>query len=114
MLARILQEALANAFRHARPSLVSVRLTGEPEAAHLSVVNDGVTPADRAPGAGHGIIGMRERAHGGGGSLHAGPAPIPGSWQVELRLPRRNTTDRPPAPQRQDPLPIDLRQGSTA
>ncbi len=43
----------------------------------------------RGCGAGHGILGMRERAHGSGGSLQAGPAAA-GSWEVQLCLPVAN------------------------
>jgi two-component system sensor histidine kinase UhpB len=89
-LARVLQEALANAFRHARPTQVSVRLVMEPETARLSITNDGVAAVRRGCGAGHGILGMRERAHGSGGSLQAGPAAA-GSWEVELCLPVAKT-----------------------
>jgi signal transduction histidine kinase len=71
---RILQEALTNALRHGDGGAVDVRLAWHPDRVDLEVRN-GVAPADRvdaAPGAGHGLIGMRERAQLAGGRLHAG------------------------------------------
>jgi signal transduction histidine kinase len=84
----VLQEALANAFRHARPSRVGVRLAFDPRQARLIVGNDGIDcPTGKVASAGHGIIGMRERACAGGGDLQAGPAAVAGSWEVTLSLP---------------------------
>ena len=88
-LARVLQEALANAFRHAQPTQVSIRLVVDQETARLSITNDGIAALRGGCGAGHGILGMRERAHGSGGSLQAGPAAA-GSWEVQLCLPVAN------------------------
>lgn len=72
---RILQEALSNAMRHAPGSAVRVELAYAPRSLVIKVRND-TTPG--APhdenGAGHGIIGMRERAVMLGGHLEAGPA----------------------------------------
>jgi glucose-6-phosphate-specific signal transduction histidine kinase len=85
--ARVLQEALANAFRHARPSRLSVRLAFEPRQARLIVGNDGVSGRPGPASAGHGIIGMRERACAGGGDLQAGPTAVAGHWKVTLSLP---------------------------
>ncbi len=85
--ARVLQEALANAFRHARPARVSVRLALDSTAGRLIIGNDGVSARPGAAGNGYGIIGMRERACAGGGDLQAGPAAVAGGWEVTLRLP---------------------------
>jgi signal transduction histidine kinase len=46
----------------------------------------GLAPGAESPGAGHGIIGMRERATSVGGTLHAGPGPV-GGYRVEAVLP---------------------------
>jgi len=97
---RIVQEALTNALRHGRPRSVEVRLGHVPEGLELEVADDGGrgadgAAADRAPaarpapaGAGHGIVGMRERASALGGSLWAGPAPG-GGFRVAAFLPTR-------------------------
>jgi signal transduction histidine kinase len=81
---RILQEALTNAARHGNGT-AEVAVAFLPDALELTVINslseDG---ADRASG-GHGVIGMRERAHLLGGSLEAGPRA--GRFEVHARLP---------------------------
>ena len=105
-LARVLQESLVNAFRHARPTQVSVRLLQHGHCAELTVRNDGVraaadvtpatalagypagTAAARHGGDGHGILGMTERAHAAGGHLRAGREETPGAWEVRLSLPK--------------------------
>jgi signal transduction histidine kinase len=76
---RILQEALSNAMRHAPGSTVQVEVAYFPSSVVIKVRND-VSPAalasngnGAAPVAGHGIIGMRERAAMLGGQLEAGP-----------------------------------------
>jgi signal transduction histidine kinase len=87
---RIVQEALTNVVRHASPARahVSVRV-GDGEVA-LEITDDGTTwPAagETVPAfAGHGTIGMRERAALYGGELTARPRPE-GGWQVAARLP---------------------------
>jgi signal transduction histidine kinase len=63
---RILQEALTNAARHGRGS-ADVAVWFQPDAVEITVTNPA---ADwQAPGGGHGIIGMRERASLLGGTL---------------------------------------------
>ena len=72
---RILQEALSNAMRHAPGSAVRVELFYAPRSLVIKVRNDltpGGLPGEN--GAGHGIIGMRERAVMLGGQLEAGLA----------------------------------------
>jgi signal transduction histidine kinase len=76
---RILQEALSNAMRHAPGSTVRVEVAYFPRSVVIKVRNDPsvAIPASlgngSAPAAGHGIIGMRERAAMLGGQLEAGP-----------------------------------------
>jgi hypothetical protein len=54
---------------------------------NVKVVNSRPTqPAPRSPGAGHGLLGMRERATMLGGALHAGPA-SDGGYRVSAHLP---------------------------
>jgi signal transduction histidine kinase len=81
---RIVQEALTNTLRHAGPAhaWVAVRYGGED--VEIEVANDGKDAAEK--GAGHGLVGMRERAAVCGGELVSGPRPG-GGFQIAARLP---------------------------
>lgn len=68
---RIVQEALTNAARHGT-GRTRVELARDADALRLSVTNR-VGAGSPAPGGGHGLIGMRERAHALGGRVDAGP-----------------------------------------
>ena len=95
---RIVQEALSNAMRHAPGSTVQVKLYYGEAALVIEVRNDGCARDGQAGhpapeqqrwagiGAGHGIIGMRERATMLGGHLRAGPTPN-GEFLVTAALP---------------------------
>jgi signal transduction histidine kinase len=84
---RIIQEALTNVLKHAGPAHVTVELRYAGDGVHLSVVDSGGRPvAVPVPGAGQGLIGMRERATLFGGDLDAGPRPG-GGFAVHARLP---------------------------
>ncbi|MEV0382797.1 histidine kinase [Nonomuraea sp. NPDC050643] len=96
---RILQEALTNALKHGE-SPVAVVLAYEPERVLVSVENAlGGRSAARLPGAGAGLIGMRERALLVGGSFAAGPceagaggeAGVKG-WRVSAALPTEGSS----------------------
>jgi signal transduction histidine kinase len=83
---RIVQEALANAARHAPGAPVRVVLRPDGAALDLRVENGGGRPAEgphRPPG--HGLTGMRERARLLGGTFTAGPAEE--GFVVVARLP---------------------------
>ncbi|GIF21369.1 signal transduction histidine kinase [Actinoplanes tereljensis] len=67
---RIVQEALANAARHAPGKPVTVEARGFPDRLELTVRN--ALDGEPAAGGGHGLVGMRERAALLGGSLNAG------------------------------------------
>ena len=85
---RIVQEALTNVARYARPprAAVSIHLTnGE---AFIDVTDDGARRTGPA-GRGSGIAGMRERAALAGGRLDAGPSPDGLGWRVHAVLPAR-------------------------
>ncbi len=83
---RIVQESLSNIARHARPPTnAAVLLRREPQALLVDVSDDGEAPAGPGVG-GHGLVGMRERASGLGGTLEAGPRPN-GGWRVHATLP---------------------------
>ncbi|MFK4154852.1 sensor histidine kinase [Streptomyces fungicidicus] len=97
---RIVQEALSNVLRHAPGATARVTLAYDPRGLRVEVVNTG--PAREAPpssGAGHGLLGMRERAVMLGGRLTAGPWTGRG-YRVDAYLPA-------PAPTATDPLPQD-------
>ncbi|MFD9406146.1 histidine kinase [Streptomyces sp. NPDC059989] len=84
---RIVQEALSNCLRHASGSRVEVGIAYGPRDLHLCIANTAPTrPAPPSPGAGHGLLGMRERAGMLGGELAAGPRPD-GGYEVSAVLP---------------------------
>jgi signal transduction histidine kinase len=68
---RIVQEALTNTLKHAGAARSDVTVRYGPSLVELEVVDDG-PGANGAGGAGHGLIGMRERAALYGGMLEAG------------------------------------------
>jgi len=80
---RIVQEALANAARHAPGGPVTVDGRGFPDRFELTVRNRRTTTT--TSGGGHGLIGMRERAALLGGELTAGPDRF--DFVVQARLP---------------------------
>jgi signal transduction histidine kinase len=80
---RILQEALTNAARHGNGS-AEVEIDFTPNSLELSVSNP-IRPEQARGAAGHGIVGMRERAALLGGSLEAGASN--GVFYVRARLP---------------------------
>jgi signal transduction histidine kinase len=80
---RILQEALTNAARHGGGS-AKVEISFEPSSLELGVSNP-IRPGTASSGAGHGLVGMRERAALLGGSLDAGASN--GFFRVHARLP---------------------------
>ena len=83
---RIVQESLTNVLKHAGPGARSrVRLTSDGDALLVEVADDG-SGATVLPGAGHGLVGMRERALLLGGVLETGPGPD-GGFRVRARLP---------------------------
>ncbi|MFE0255999.1 sensor histidine kinase [Streptomyces sp. NPDC059010] len=92
---RIIQEALSNALRHAPGSEVRVEVSHDFHGLHLGVVNSRPQrPVPPSAGAGHGLLGMRERAAMLGGHLTAAPTQH-GGFAVSAFLPRG---DAPPVP----------------
>ncbi|MFE7370441.1 sensor histidine kinase [Streptomyces anulatus] len=84
---RIVQEALSNTLRHAPGTTARVELTYRRTALHLRILNEpGHRAAPPSPGAGHGVLGMRERAAMLGGELTASPLPD-GGYEVTALLP---------------------------
>ncbi|QNP75832.1 sensor histidine kinase [Streptomyces roseirectus] len=85
---RIVQEALSNVLRHAPGAGVTVEIGHQREGVLVSVTNSRPSrPADPSPGAGHGLLGMRERAAMLGGHLVAHPN-LHGGYVVSAFLPR--------------------------
>ncbi|MBT2469583.1 sensor histidine kinase [Streptomyces sp. ISL-66] len=106
---RIVQEALSNCLRHAPGSRVEVGIAYGPRELHLCVANTAPTrPAPPSPGAGHGLLGMRERAGMLGGELAAGPRPG-GGYEVSAVLPTDpadpDSAGAAPEPKQPDPTP---------
>ena len=90
---RIVQEALTNTRKHGGPDAgASVRLVYFDDGLGLLVEDDGRGVAHElyedggADGAGHGMIGMRERVGMVGGTLDAGPRPG-GGFRISALLP---------------------------
>ncbi|MER7477586.1 sensor histidine kinase [Streptomyces sp. NPDC126510] len=89
---RIVQEALSNALRHAPGARITVRLAYEPDGLEVEIVNGRPTgPPPPSTGAGHGLLGMRERVAMLGGTMTAHPWHWDG-FKVTAFLP-----DTPPA-----------------
>ncbi len=88
---RIVQEALTNARRHAAGADVDVEVSYGDDALQLRVRDYGPGPADGELAAGHGLVGMRDRAAIAGGTFSCGPADGAG-FAVEVTLPLAETT----------------------
>ena len=71
---RIVQESLTNALRHAHARRARVRVTAYGEQLEITVTDDGRGMAGDVP-LGHGLTGMRERAHLLGGELEVASSP---------------------------------------
>lgn len=70
----IVREGLGNSARHAGFTRVQITLCREHDIISITITDDGPSAAwTAAPGAGHGLIGLRERVYCLGGTLEAGP-----------------------------------------
>ena len=85
---RIVQEALTNTLKHAAASEAHVSVRYAPDALELQVLDDGrgAPATNGGTGAGHGLIGMRERVALFGGELSARSRPDHG-YEVRARIP---------------------------
>jgi len=87
---RIVQEALTNVVKHAGPAQAQVTVCYGDREVTVEVTDDGrgvAAPAgDGRTGAGHGLVGMRERVALFDGDLEVGPRPG-GGFRVAARLP---------------------------
>ncbi|WP_405687069.1 ATP-binding protein [Streptomyces sp. NBC_00057] len=107
---RVVQEALANATKHAPGAPVTVTLVWQAETVEITVTNETPPPAplpgpgsdpDPDPGpslGGYGLVGLDERVRLAGGTLRAGPSA--GGYEVSARLPLAPGAE---------PTPIDSR-----
>ncbi len=87
---RVVQEALSNAMRHARPARIAITLTHEaPDRLTVRIENDGVPQAtpDASRSGGLGLLGMRERVEAHGGQLAYGREAAAAVWLVRAQLP---------------------------
>lgn len=83
---RIVQEGLTNAVRHAPGSVVRVTVDGNADdGVNLRVENPLSVVQSKSPGAGVGLVGLRERVELMGGTLTAGP--VGGQFVLEAWLP---------------------------
>lgn len=83
---RIVQEALTNTLKHAGAAHAEVVVRYRPSEIELEILDDGSGAPSSANGAGHGLIGMRERAALYGGHLDVGARPE-GGYSVHATLP---------------------------
>lgn len=111
---RILQESLTNVLKHGDGG-AEVTVAHHPDALILTVDNPlptpGRPPTAVPPGAGAGLIGMRERAELLAGSLTAGPTGDPARWRVHALLPLTRPAYGFPAAGRPE-VAMDQRAGS--
>ena len=92
---RIVQEALSNAMRHAPGAAVGVLIAYHGRELALRVTNTAPDrPVAPSPGAGHGLLGMRERTAMLGGELAVGATPDGGTRSARPCRWRRPRPDR--------------------
>ncbi|SFF28308.1 Signal transduction histidine kinase [Flavimobilis marinus] len=93
-LYRVCQESLTNVLKHAGPDpAVTVLQQWNAASVVLEVADDGRGAAATSDGAGHGVLGMSERAAMFGGTLVSGPRPG-GGFRVRLTLPLPDRSER--------------------
>ena len=84
---RVVQEGLTNALKHAGPAHAEVLLRYTAGALDVRVRDDGHGQAQpNGDGAGHGLIGMRERVALYGGEIHTGPRDG-GGFEISAHIP---------------------------
>lgn len=97
---RVVQEALTNVIKHAGKPHTSVSVSYRDGDLVVAVADTG-RPAGAAglaiPGAGRGLLGLRERMAVYGGELDAGPRQG-GGWLVRARIPADPLPTAPPVP----------------
>jgi PAS domain S-box-containing protein len=87
-------EALTNAVKHARASVVQVELDTHGEILRLTIRDDGIGGAD--PGQGSGLVGLSDRIEALGGTLKvASPARRGTTLLIEIPVESRSSTAAP-------------------
>jgi signal transduction histidine kinase len=89
--ARVVQEALTNAMKHAGPGTnVRTAVTADEALLRVEVADSGPVGLHPVlPASGHGLAGVTERVALFGGTLAAGPCPDGRGWRVTMALPLR-------------------------
>jgi signal transduction histidine kinase len=88
---RIVQEALTNVVKHAAPAKCRVVVEADEKEVRIEVTDDGPGGRVLPRRAGHGLIGIRERATMYGGAFAAGPRPE-GGFRLQAHLPYGGTS----------------------
>lgn len=85
---RIVQEALTNTLKHAGPDATAdVTITQDAGTVHIRVADTGRPAAGAGSGgAGHGLVGIRQRAALYGGTVTLGPPATGHGWLVDVVL----------------------------
>ena len=88
---RVVQEALANAVKHARATRMRVEASHVDDTVRVCIADDGCGFDTASPAAGRGLRLLRQRAHGLGGTIEIRSQPdAPGSGtRISLHLPVR-------------------------
>jgi signal transduction histidine kinase len=91
---RVVQESLTNTMKHGGPrASAALRLDWQADGVMITVADDGVGPPAGPDGAGHGLVGMRERFAVFGGHVESG-ARHGGGFGVRAWLPYERATGR--------------------
>jgi signal transduction histidine kinase len=85
VICRVVQEGLTNAGKHAPGAPVAVRLSYQPDALSVTVVNGTAVAVTSIVTGGQGLRGMRERVTAAGGTFDAGETGA--GWRVEATVP---------------------------
>ncbi|GAA2375458.1 ATPase [Catellatospora methionotrophica] len=83
---RIVQESVTNTLKHAGATTIDVRIRYLAQELEVESTDDGRGSRADRPGAGLGLIGMRERVAAHDGTLEVGPRPQ-GGFRVRARFP---------------------------
>src|SRR5262245_9510186 len=85
VLAWTVREGATNVIRHSGARHATIRIEPGMAAANAEILDDGPGAGDDG-GGGHGLVGLRERVHGLGGRLDAGPRPE-GGYSLRVSVP---------------------------